>query len=747
MNGVWLAHSAGRNPPVPPQPYSEHIKEVSSRVERNLGKLLSHYGGNREFFRAAVIAATAYHDMGKLDDANQAAIYEGDLSHLPVNHVDSGTAHLLENDLVESAMVVYSHHRGLPSIPAEQAKDEMFLRDEVTCCISNDSLGTYLARHSEAGLNSSLYYAKQASDWNGLTRRIALSCLVDGDHGDTARYYGREFSVDVPEPRWRERLAALDRYVEGLGDAPRVSPERIRLRRDTYHACRNSETEGHLWCCDSPVGTGKTTAVMAHLLRVAIKWNLRHIIVVLPYTNIIKQSVEEYRKALVLPGEDPCLVVAEHHHQVDFDAVRVRQLATLWQAPIVVTTAVQFFETIAGNRPSRLRKLHELPGSGVFIDECHAAIPTYLWPQTWEWLKDLTERWNCHFVLASGSLPRFWELEDFVLRPQRLPDLVCAELRKVAVQQERSRIVPTRYPEVLDIGRLMELVLSTTPPRLLIMNTVQSAAAVARAMAFRFYGERYTTDLNTSQVLHLSTALAPVHRDRIIKVVERRLSLSERAEGRDFTLVATSCIEAGLNFSFRSALRERAGVSNLIQVGGRVRRHGEGFVPILIDFQIEDTLINRHPAFELAKQILEKLFEEGRIEREAPSDLITEALRRELMCDTHRRHLRLMKCEDEGDYPAVAELYQVIASNTKLILIDQETIFRLQNGETIDPREIARKSVQMWISKIGKTCAYELKGYPGLYGWPEDAYDEMFLGYMKGMLPLIRYETEGFGVI
>ena len=114
-----------------------------------------------------------------------------------------------------------------------------------------------------------------------------------------------------------------------------------------YDACRAAKIESPLRACDAPVGSGKTTAVMAYLLQVAQKRGLRHIFIVLPYTNIIKQSVEVYREALVLPGERTEDVVAEHHHQADFEDVSLRQLATLWRAPVIVTTAVQFFETLA----------------------------------------------------------------------------------------------------------------------------------------------------------------------------------------------------------------------------------------------------------------------------------------------------------------------------------------------------------------------------------------------------------------
>ena len=107
---------------------------------------------------------------------------------------------------------------------------------------------------------------------------------------------------------------------------------------------------------------------------------LRRLFVVLPFTNIIDQAVEVYRKSLVVPGEDPESVVAAVHHKADYKDPDSRHLAALWDAPVVVTTAVQFFETLAAASTGGLRKLHNLVGAGVFIDESHACLPAKLWP-------------------------------------------------------------------------------------------------------------------------------------------------------------------------------------------------------------------------------------------------------------------------------------------------------------------------------------------------------------------------------
>jgi CRISPR-associated endonuclease/helicase Cas3 len=305
------------------------------------------------------------------------------------------------------------------------------------------------------------------------------------------------------------------------------------------------------------------------------KPELRHIIVVLPYTNIITQSVETYRKALVLDGERPEDVVAEHHHRADFADLELRQLATLWKAPVIVTTAVQFFETIGSNHPAQLRKLHELAGSAVFVDEMHAAIPSHLWPQMWRWLETWTRDWGGHLVLASGSLPRFWELAEY-------KDLIRAN-------DQRS------MPEVPDL-----------------VNTVQTAAVIAQAM-----------HKSGHDVLHLSTALAPVHRDLIVERIKRRL----QGRTEDWALVATSCVEAGMNFSFRTGFRERASTASLIQIGGRVSRGDEFEDAEVWDILFLDDRFRSNPSVSISRQALDR-FTLHELNQMHPAELATFAMRR-----------------------------------------------------------------------------------------------------------------------
>jgi len=261
----------------------------------------------------------------------------------------------------------------------------------------------------------------------------------------------------------------------------------FRLRQDVYRACREREAkpDERMLACNSPVGTGKTTAVMAHLLGVAVERKLRRVFVVLPFTNIIDQSVDVYRRALCLAGE--CKeamenVVAAHHHRVDFANYEARCLAARWDSPIVVTTAVQFFETLAARDTASLRKLHQVAGSAIFVDEAHAAVPPALWPQMFRWLRELCKEWGCHVVLASGTLPRFWNRPGFLQERERqeIPDLIEAEVRAETMTFEGKRVTICTEPQAMSIERLADFVHNKPGPRLVIFNTVQSAAVFAR---------------------------------------------------------------------------------------------------------------------------------------------------------------------------------------------------------------------------------------------------------------------------
>jgi CRISPR-associated endonuclease/helicase Cas3 len=348
MSGTvkYLAHS--KRGDVPEQTYAAHVEGVLSLAERFAGEA-AHYGiADGKLFTDSVSAAAVYHDLGKLDAENQ-RVLSGEKSAvpLPINHTDAGTAFLLRGGVspLPAAIAVMSHHIGLPDFIAESVRENDAFRDKKVKERVDAELETLLNAHGE------LVKATPRTEGGDMPRgdfsvfmRLLLSCLADADHTDTAKHYGGyPTSENTIALRPLERLRALDEYVSGL---PNGDGERDKLRAEMYAACKAAQHGESVVSCDGPVGSGKTTAVMANLLSQAAKRGLRRIFVVLPFTNIIEQSADVYRKALTLYGENPVEVVVELHHRAEFESADARHLTALWRAPIIVTTAVAFFETL-----------------------------------------------------------------------------------------------------------------------------------------------------------------------------------------------------------------------------------------------------------------------------------------------------------------------------------------------------------------------------------------------------------------
>lgn len=742
---MLLAHSAKPERGITAQGYHEHIIQAREWALDNARAAGEHSPKCAALLQAVVGLAAEYHDMGKLDEANQ-RVLRGDVraKKLPINHVDAGAAHLWQQTDAANklaARVAYAHHRGLASFPAETAKK--YLRQDLPQGLSyrddkskidstgqalvdytNEHLSAYLAAHRSGIPDLSLSYnGKPQLETPNLFLRMALSCMVDGDHGDSARHEGARVADALPL-RASERLQSLDAYVRGL--TPASPDDRSRMRADVYQACRDADPQPPIYSCMSPVGTGKTTAVMGHLLNAAVAKKLRRVFVVLPFTNIVTQSVGRYRDSLVLDGERPEDIVAAHHHRSDYLHRDARQYAELWRAPIVVTTAVQFFETLASNRPGTLRKLHQLAGSAIFIDESHAALPAHLWPQTLRWLKELAEDWGCHIVLGSGTQTRLWELPDFIEPTWTLPELLPARLATSATHHEQARVPIETLPSVLSLDELKQMVGDANGPRLLILNTVQSAAVVALALS---------KDWGTDRVEHLSTALCPADREATLKRVKTRLV---DREDQDWILVATSCVEAGVELSFRTGFRESASLMSLLQTAGRVRRNSEAHFhdAKLIDFRLRhEGFLKRHPAFEVSADVLKKLFEGRRI---SPADCL-EALKREVRQQVNGigKAEPLLQAERDQVFPDVEKLYRVIDSDTVTCVVSGDHVRKLEAHEHISPRELQDHSVQIWSYKLQDWAVREIPGSGGLLAW-NLAYDS-FLGYMAGAL-----EAESF---
>lgn len=721
---IYYAHS--KKGDIPEQEYSEHISGVLSHAQRYVDEMGIYSKRDRELLPGIAEKAATFHDLGKLNRDNQ-DVLSGKIKakSLPVHHWDAGAAYSLnaEHFSAISAAVIQAHHIGFPDFTFEMNKGDAIFRDVSIASDVDKELPELEAIHSRL-VNTHFQYGEE--DLKGdrsLFLRLLLSCIVDADHTDTATHY-RQYPIneDIIPLRPAERLANLDLHVAELKQKG-TDNDRNALRNEMYYACRNAKVKSSISSCDSPVGSGKTTAVMAHLLAQAENRGFRRIFVILPFTNIIRQSVDTYRKSLVLPGEKADEVVAELHHRADFESKDVRYLTALWRAPIIVTTAVAFFETLASNSTATLRRLHELPGSAIFVDESHAALPAKLLPLAWKWINIYAAEWSCYWVLASGSLNRFWTIPEIAGTHTfpNVPEIVSNNLRNQLSVYENNRISYRSDLCPKSTEDLANWIVRFSGPRLVILNTVQSAAVLADYFAEHF---------GQNRVKHLSTALTSNDRSDTLERIKKRL---KNKEDVDWTLIATSCIEAGVDFSFRNGFRELGSLVSLLQAAGRVNREGLLHDSEMWTFCItEDGMLKLNSGLKESSTVLKRYFE---MEQVIAPELSTQSIADELaLYGISKKSTRLVTDEDVQNFCKVEQEFKVIDTDTRLVIVDSDVAHRLQNGK-VDWKELQKVSVQIAKYKLDELRTPIVMDK--IYKWNLD-YNN-FLGYMAGIVKLKKY--------
>jgi CRISPR-associated endonuclease/helicase Cas3 len=707
---------------------------VVTQGVRHARRIARSHSSLSEAFPAALELAAHLHDLGKLFPENQNVLRKDKTGHtpLPLRHEDPGCIAAIDHFRHREAwMTVYAHHSRLPHVSAEQNRGnfachapnlEKGPNGQSTRERTLDDGASLLAAHTRA-VAPIPSVPPPIHDWSGLARRLLLSCLVDADHTDTSIHYAEFSEPDEIALCPALRLQSLRDYVASLQASS--SPERDRLRSAFFNHCADRSFDERLLWCDAPVGTGKTTALAAHALRIATDRDLDRVFIVLPFTNLVEQTVSRLREALVLRGEDAERVVIAHHHRADFSSLDARSLAQTWRAPIVVTTAVQFFETISSASAHGLRKLHRACQAAIIIDEAHAAVPFHLWPAHLKWFDELTHDWGSHVILASGTLPELWTLQNVTgeTLALKLPNVLrdAPELRDWLSHFETLRLAPRYHPTKLRLGDFPALLSSPEMPgpRLVVLNTVLAAAQVAHAL--RNAG---------MEVFHLSTALAPQDREKILPRIIARLR--DCAPGREnWVLVATSCVEAGIDFSFASGLRERASLFSLLQLGGRVNRGGDDYPhPVLMDF-VSDEPRWRHPGLVAEALTLGKMIEGGvRLDHTQVTHYLSRLAQEKNFAE---RAYGLLKAENVSNYPEVERLSRVISADTRTVLVDDDIRIRLEAGERVSSRDWQAASVQLWSNKIAQFGLKPIRGNDELFYWPH-RYDPESLGIMAAVV-------------
>lgn len=507
-----------------------------------------------EPFGAGDLAAAAglLHDAGKAGCVWQEKLLVAERTRGAVgcDHKKLGTR-LLVGPGRETAMTILGHHGGLTDIGrlrevrAEQAADEA------------ETLARLLKQVPEAQDvidGPVLVPAAWRRDALLLEMgvRLTFSALVDADHLDTgAHFRGLDSPVVTPDA---DMVALVRRFEECrtvmLAERPRSPIDDVRegLYAD---AVRAASGPGGIYRLPAPTGSGKTITSAGFALHHAALHHKARVIVAVPFLTITEQNAEVYRRLL---GEH---TVLEHHSQAEFDSPdgegRLRLAAENWDAPFVVTTTVQLFDSLFGRKPARSRKLHRLANAVLVLDEVQA-LPVSLLVPILDALKMLAEHFGATVLLTSATQPKFDALSVWSALPVRnLVDRPVELFQRLRRARYEWWIDP--QPDLAEVAdRVADL-----RQALVVVNTVDHARRM-----FRLLEQRADVP-----VRHLSTRMCPAHRRAVLEEVRARL-----AGDQPVLLVSTQLIEAGVDVDFPVVFRALAPAESLQQAAGRANREG-----------------------------------------------------------------------------------------------------------------------------------------------------------------------------
>lgn len=552
------AHSLPGRPEAEWEPLERHLEEVAA-----LASAFAEPFGLSDWARLAGL----WHDLGKYSDKFQAYLRgsaEVDVhvaeSTEKTDHSTAGGQHAarrIELLGVLLAYVIAGHHSGLLDAIAEGACLDKRLKRTVNPISSAPAtiLNATVPTPPEA-VRGALYGRKRDPFSLAFFTRFLFSCLVDADFLATERFLDPDRARE--RPVWpHDVLGRLERllgdFLDGFGPAQTgVDLERARVREACLAA---APTDPGFFSLTVPTGGGKTLSSLAFALRhIALHPQLRRVIYVAPFTTIIEQNAEVFRRVfepLVQAGLPDA--VLEHHSNLDAgrETVRSRLATENWDAPLVVTTAVQFYESLFANRTSRCRKLHRIGRSVVILDEAQS-LPVDLLAPCLRALRELVERYGTTVLLCTATQPAIHRRPEFPIGIEGTREIVpdpktlYASLRRVEVEN----LGP------LADGALVER-LSAEDQVLCIVNTRANAAALAGLLG---EGEGH---------FHLSALMCPAHRTAVLARVRERL-----AAGATCRVVSTQLVEAGVDIDFPVVFRAMAGIDSVAQAAGRCNRNG-----------------------------------------------------------------------------------------------------------------------------------------------------------------------------
>ena len=482
------------------------------------------------------------------------------------------------------AYAISGHHRGLydyielrKELEKEEIKKRCARTKEELPNIKTE-LRTWVEEHVEATETSLKGLAKQvgATEQAQALIRLLFSCLVDADFLDTEAFMDEErkgrrheaTSGYAPLEVLRDRLT---KHMEGFSTEGKIN----EARRAFLNRCR-----AHGRTCPKgyyslflPTGGGKTLSSMAWALETALKHEAKRIIYVIPYTSIITQTAGIFREIF---GEENVL---EHHSDISFSGgetsqeaeryERTRLLAENWDAPIIVTTNVQFFESLFSHKVSRSRKVHSIANSVVVFDEVQMFPTEFLHPML-RLLEDLRWIYGTQLLFCSATLPPFDKDHS-------------STFKKVNDFHQLSEDIQPIVPEDPELFKVFDRVIYhleekeyTTKELAQELSQLNSALCIvnSRRDASRLYHALLEEGKEAQNVIHLSRNMCSAHLKERIAEVRQRLKAKIST-----VVISTQLIEAGVDIDLPIVYRAMSGLDSIVQAGGRCNREGKRPTP------------------------------------------------------------------------------------------------------------------------------------------------------------------------
>ncbi|MCR4633488.1 MAG: CRISPR-associated helicase Cas3' [Erysipelotrichaceae bacterium] len=476
-----------------------------------------------------------YHDIGKYSNEFQNRIRN---QTGRVDHSTAGAYELFRNNDLDGALCIAGHHSGLQNLGDRfSVENDGSFAGRMKSALKNE-IPDYSFFRNEISQNKPITEPFKPKGFEEYVYiKFLYSCLVDADYLDTEHFMkGSRRKQEFDS--FTAMLDSLEKYREQF-KYPKTKLDKIRnqIYEDSISAGEEKEC---FYSLSAPTGAGKTLASLGFSLKKAICNKKNRIIYVIPYTSIIDQTVSIFDSIIgkrnVLP----------HYSEYDFDDQDeneyIKKLATEnWDFPIVVTTAVQFFESLFSNRSSKSRKIHNIANSVIVFDE-YQMIPTDCLLPCVRMINELMKHYNCTVLLSTATQPGTDQYEEKCKEIVSDVEDIHKELRRVSYEQ-------------IDLNEdsLAEQIVSRRQC-LVIVNTRRTAQEVYKKIAGK-------------DSFHLSTLMPPKLRRKKLKEIRQRLE-----EGQNCRVVATSLIEAGVDVDFPIVYREINGLDSIIQAGGRCNR-------------------------------------------------------------------------------------------------------------------------------------------------------------------------------